>query len=69
MAEMVGVEAFEQLFGPVRGQFEPKFSKNSNARGFPGGGGMLKLRFDWYIMLIEHMTHLRTQNPYYIRDQ
>ena len=39
MVEMVGVEAFEQLFGPVRGQFEPKFSKNSNAWGFPGGGG------------------------------
>ena len=43
--------AFEQLFGPVRGEFEQKFSKNSNARGFaPGRGGMLKLRFDWYIM-------------------
>ena len=28
-----GVEAFEQLFGPVRGGFEQKFSKNSNARG------------------------------------
>ena len=42
--------AFEQLFGLGRGQFEQKFSKNSNARagGLPGGG-MLKLRFDWYI--------------------
>ena len=29
-----GVGAFEQLFGPVRGKFEAKFSKNSNA---PGG--------------------------------
>ena len=36
--------AFEQLFGLGRGEFEQKFSKNSNARG-----GMLKLRFDWYI--------------------
>ena len=23
--------------------------KRSNAWGMPGGGGMLKLRFDWYI--------------------
>ena len=26
-----GGEAFEQLFGPVRGEFEQNFSKNSNA--------------------------------------
>ena len=25
------------------------FAKNTNARGLPGGGGRLKLRFDWYI--------------------
>ena len=30
--------AFEQLFGLGRGEFEQKFSKNSNARGLPGGG-------------------------------
>jgi len=42
--------AFEQLFGPGRGEFEQKFSKNSNARGVARGGGMLKLRFDWYII-------------------
>ena len=43
--------AFEQLFGPVRGGFEQKFSKNSNAGGGArgGGAGILKLRFDWYI--------------------
>ena len=29
--------AFEQLFGLGKGKFEPKFSKNSNARGLPGG--------------------------------
>ena len=29
--------AFEQLFGLGRGEFEQKFSKNSNARGVPGG--------------------------------
>ena len=40
--------AFEQLFGLGRGEFEQKFSKNSNARGV-ARGGMLKLRFDWYI--------------------
>ena len=43
--------AFEQLFGLGRGAFEQTFSKNSNARGLPGGG-MLKLRFDWYIISV-----------------
>ena len=28
---------FEQLFGPVRSEFEQNFSKNSNARGLPSG--------------------------------
>ena len=41
--------AFEQLFGLGRGEFEQKFSKNSNAQGVARGGGMLKLRFDGYI--------------------
>ena len=43
--------AFDQLFGLGRGEFEQKFSKNSNARGV-AGGGMLKLRFDWYIIIV-----------------
>ena len=43
--------AFEQLFVLGRGEFEQKFSKNSNARGV-ARGGMLKLRFDWYIRLL-----------------
>ena len=43
--------AFEQLFGLGRGEFEQKFAKNTNARGLPGGG-MLKLRFDWYITTV-----------------
>jgi len=30
--------AFEQLFGPWRGEFEKKFSKNSNFLELPGGG-------------------------------
>ena len=30
--------AFERLFGLVRGEFEQKFSKNSNARGVARGG-------------------------------
>ena len=42
--------AFEQLFGLGRGEFEQKFSKNSNPRRV-ARGGMLKLRFDWYIKL------------------
>jgi len=40
--------AFEQLFGPRREGFEQTFSKNSNVRGV--ARGMLKLRFDWYII-------------------
>ena len=44
--------AFEQLFGLGRGEFEQKFSKNSNTRGV-ARGGMLKLRFDWYITQYE----------------
>ena len=40
--------AFEQLFGFGRGEFEQKFSKNSNAPGV-AQGGMLKHRFDWYV--------------------
>ena len=44
------VGAFEQLFGPVRGEFEKTFFKNSNAWGVDpwGGGRVLKLLFDWY---------------------
>lgn len=36
--------AFEQLFGPVKGEFEKKIQ-------MPGvlPGGMFKLRFDWHI--------------------
>ena len=33
------------------GNLNKNFAKNSNARGLPGGGGLLKLRFDWYIKL------------------
>ena len=36
-----GSGAFEQLFGPVRGEFEQKFSKNSNARGIARGGDVV----------------------------
>ena len=46
-----GVEAFEQLFGPVREEFEQKFSKNSNARGLPGGGDV-----DASIWLVHYVT-------------
>ena len=35
--------AFEKVFGPVRGEFEQKFFKNSNAR-------RVARRFDWYII-------------------
>ena len=39
-------------FRPREGEFEQKFSKNSNARGV-ARGGMLKLRFDWYVTCTE----------------
>ena len=51
--------AFGQLFSLGRGEFEQKFSKNSNARGFArwgGGGGMFKLRFDWYITSVKFIV-------------
>ena len=53
--------AFEQLFGLGRGEFEQKFSKNSNAWGVArgGGGGMLKLQFDWYISVSCLCLHFR----------
>ena len=42
--------AFEQLFGPVRGDLKKFFQKFKCLGGFPGeGGGGLKLRFDWYM--------------------
>ena len=34
-----GVGAFDHLFGPGRGEFEKKISKNSNARGVTRRGG------------------------------
>ena len=40
---------FEGHFGPDRGEFEQQFSKKSNAR-VVARGGMLKLRFDRYII-------------------
>ena len=54
--------AFEQLFGPMREEFEQKFSKNSNAWGVAPGGGMLKLRFDWYIIGEKHFLKRRKNN-------
>ena len=39
------------------GNLNKNFAKNSNARGLPGG--MLKLRFDWYI------TIFKSSGPYY----
>ena len=34
-----GGGAFEQLFGPVKSEFELNFSKNSNSRRIARGGG------------------------------
>ena len=46
------MEASEQLFGPVRGEFE----KNSPKIRTPGG---LKLRFDWLAQLVERQSAVR----------
>ena len=40
--------AFEQLFGLGRGEFSKNFPKIQMPGGL-SGGGMLKLRFDWYV--------------------
>ena len=42
--------AFEQLFGLGRGEFEQKFSTNSNVRGLHGG--MFKLRLTGALLII-----------------
>ena len=42
--------AFEQLFGRGGGNLNKDFPKIQMPGGLPGGG-MLKLRFDWYIRL------------------
>ena len=41
------------------GGFEQKFSKNSNAQG--GGGGVFKLRFEWYITFNQNTRY--SENP------
>ena len=43
-----GGGAFERLLGPVRGNLDKNFPKIQMPGGLPGG--MLKLRFDWYII-------------------
>ena len=56
--------AFEQLFGLGRGEFEQKFCKKYKCRGV-ARGGMLKLRFDWYITrkkLVEQIS-ISTRRP------
>ena len=55
--------AFEQLFRLGRGEFEQKFSKNSNARAV-ARGGMFKLRFDWHISLVRYSPSLLSPLPF-----
>ena len=38
------------------GNLNKNFAKNTNARGLPGGG-VLKLRFDWYITISYNRTN------------
>ena len=44
------------------GNLNKNFAKNTNARGLPGGG-MLKLRFDWYITLIMYRPNRSLNIP------
>ena len=44
------VGAFEQLFGPGRGNLNKNSPKIQMPRGLPGEWGMLKIRFAWYII-------------------
>ena len=41
--------AFEQLFGHGRGTFGQKFPKIQMGLPRGGGGGVFKIRLDWYI--------------------
>ena len=43
------------------GNLNKNFAKNTIARGLPGGGGMLKLRFDWYIT-VRYAIHAHAQS-------
>ena len=43
------------------GNLNKNFAKNTNARGLPGGG-MLKLRFDWYIILAKSLSDFNGSN-------
>ena len=47
------------------GNLNKNFAKNTNARGLPGGG-MLKLRFDWYITenikFLTYLIHMNSQS-------
>ena len=43
---------FEQLFGLGSGEFEQKFFQKFKGPGV-ARGGMLKLRFDWYISFVQ----------------
>ena len=58
--------AFEQLFGPGRGEFQ-HFNKNFPKIQMPGGlrGGMLKLRFDWYISLFTGVYSVSHQQQFF----
>ena len=42
------------------GDLNKKFFKNSNARGLPGG--MLKLRFDWYINMTDRVDRFLSRS-------
>ena len=48
------------IFARVGGNLNKKFQKSQMPGGLPGGGGMLKLRFDRYITLATLATQARS---------
>ena len=46
------------ILARVGGNLNNNFQKSQMPGGFPGGGGMLKLRFDRYISLRDHLRTL-----------
>ena len=67
--------AFDHLFGPGRGKFEKKIFQKFKCPGGCPGGGLLKLRFDWYIIsesapptpgcTFSHLYHHLHRNQYH----
>ena len=58
LKQQSGSGAFEQLFGPVRGEFEQKFSKNTNPPGLARGD------VEALIWLVPKVSHINGLQPF-----